>query len=189
MNSVYPFKVKTISGREGDLTRFRGQVLLIVNVASQCGFTSQYENLQKLYERYREKGFRILGFPCNDFMQQEPGDEQAVLEFCQKNYQVDFDLFSKVKILKPEPHPLYQALQEEKILPGPVQSLKSAVFKVFKIFWSLGKNGRILKPHEVQWNFHKFLIDKSGRPVSHFSSEADPLDPVLTHRIEEELEA
>ena len=145
---VYEYDVKLITGEEISLETYRGQVLLIVNTASKCGFTPQYTELQKLYERYKEKGFVILGFPCNQFMAQEPGDDLEISGFCRMNYGVTFPMFSKIKVKGNEIHPLYNYLSNE--APG------------------------VLGSTAVKWNFTKFLVDKKGLPVKRYSPQTKP---------------
>jgi len=148
--SIYDFKVKTMEGTEKSLADYRGQVLLIVNTASHCGFTPQYAGLEKLYERYKSRGFIILAFPANDFKDQEPGDDSTIKQFCELTYKTSFPLFSKVSVRGPQMAPLYQYLTTES-----------------------GFNGGIT------WNFNKFLVDRQGRVIARFDSRTDPMDPQL----------
>jgi glutathione peroxidase len=146
--SVYPFKAKTIGGKEIPLSDYQGRALLIVNVASKCGFTPQYEGLEKLYEKYKDRGFDVLGFPCNQFGSQEPGSEAEIKSFCDLNFGVKFPLFAKIEVNGPGAHPLYKYLTSEK--PG------------------------ILGTEAIKWNFTKFLIDKKGEPVKRYGSADKP---------------
>jgi glutathione peroxidase len=146
--SVYPFKAKTINGKEISLQDYQGKALLIVNVASKCGFTPQYEGLEKLYKKYKDRGFEILGFPCNQFGAQEPGSEADIQSFCSLTYGVDFPMFSKVDVNGANAHPLYKYLTMEK--PG------------------------ILGTEAIKWNFTKFLIGKNGEPVKRYGSADKP---------------
>lgn len=146
--SVYPFKAKTIDGKEISLQDYQGKALLIVNVASKCGYTPQYEGLEKLYKKYKDQGFEILGFPCNQFGAQEPGSEADIQSFCSLTYGVDFPMFSKVDVNGANAHPLYKYLTTEK--PG------------------------ILGTEAIKWNFTKFLIDKNGEPVKRYASADKP---------------
>jgi len=145
---VYTFKVKTIDGKETSLQDYQGKVLLIVNVASKCGFTPQYEGLEKLYKKYKDQGLEILGFPCNQFGAQEPGTEADIQSFCSLTYGVDFPMFSKIDVNGTNAHPLYKYLTTEK--PG------------------------ILGTEAIKWNFTKFLIDKQGEPVKRYGSADKP---------------
>ncbi len=138
------------------LCQFSGKVLLIVNTASECGYTPQYEGLEKLYRRYRDKGFAILGFPANDFGAQEPGSNKEIAQFCQVNYDITFPMFTKTSVVGANANPLYRELA--------------------------AKTGK--PPH---WNFHKYLIDKSGEPVAAFESAVEPEDARLTAQIEKLL--
>ena len=145
---IYDFKVTTITGQEQSLSNYRGKVLLIVNVASACAFTPQYEGLQKLYEQYKEEGFEILAFPCNQFREQESGSHQAIQEFCKLNYGVTFPLFAKIEVNGIHTHPLYAYLKEE----------------------AKGLFGS----RAVKWNFTKFLIDSEGRVLSRYAPASSP---------------
>ncbi|HVZ79265.1 MAG TPA: glutathione peroxidase [bacterium] len=146
--SIHPFQAKTIDGKEIALSQYRGKALLIVNVASRCGFTPQYEGLEALYKKYKDRGFEILGFPCNQFGSQEPGTETEIKQFCDLNYGVTFPLFAKIDVNGPNAHPLYKYLTSEK--PG------------------------ILGTEAIKWNFTKFLIGKDGEPVKRYASAATP---------------
>lgn len=150
------FEAKRLSGPVEALSQYEGQVLLIVNTASQCGFTPQYEGLQALYERYRERGFQVLGFPSNDFKEQEPGGDAEIGAFCRANYGVEFPMFSKVAVLGEAAHPLYAWLQSR---DAPVGGA-------------------------VEWNFQKYLADRSGRVVARFSPRTEPLAGEITGEIE-----
>ena len=186
--SLHKINVKAISGEEQALSRFEGKVLLIVNVASQCGFTPQYLALQKLYEKYRDKGFRILAFPSNDFGRQEPAENKEIEKFCVKNFGISFHLFSKVRVLGPKQSPLYRYLQECDLVAVGKTGIKAKIMQ-FLAGMLLKIRGDVApKPNEVRWNFHKFLIDKKGFPVARYSSEIEPDSPLLVKRLEEELQ-
>lgn len=146
--TVYDFSAQTIDGSEKPLADYQGKVLLIVNVASKCGFTPQYDGLQKLYDDYKSQGLEILGFPCNQFMSQEPGNEDDIKNFCRLNYGVSFDMFKKIDVNGGNAHPLYQYLVEK--LPG-----------------LMGLKG-------IKWNFTKFLIDRHGNPVKRYAPNTEP---------------
>jgi glutathione peroxidase len=147
---------RRLTGSEEPLSRYRGEVLLIVNTASECGYTPQYAGLQTLYERYREDEFSVLGFPSNDFGEQEPGDDRQIGAFCKSNYGVEFPMFSKVRVLGADAHPVYAYLTS---LPKPVGG-------------------------PVEWNFQKYLVDRSGNVVARFESETEPDDPALVAAVE-----
>ena len=146
--TVYPFKVKTIDGKDKTLGAYKGKIILIVNVASKCGFTPQYEGLEKLYEKYKAKGFVILGFPCNQFLSQEPGTDAEIKAFCSTKYNVTFPLFDKIEVNGDNAHPLYKFLKKAE--PDPEGKL------------------------EIGWNFNKFLIDRKGHPLKRFVSKQTP---------------
>jgi len=146
--NIYDFKARTINGQEVSLSDYRGKVLLIVNVASRCGFTPQYRGLEELYERFGKSGFEVLGFPCNQFGKQEPGTDSEIRGFCDLQYGVRFPLFSKVDVNGPGTHPLYEFLKKAK--PG------------------------FLGTKRIKWNFTKFLIDRNGRPLKRYSPQTTP---------------
>jgi len=148
MTSIYSFSARTLGGEEVSLDRYRGKVLLIVNTASECGFTPQYAGLQKLYETYAGRDFEILGFPCNQFGKQEPGDATQIGSFCEKNYGVSFPMFDKIDVNGANAHPLYRYLTGE--APG-----------------LLGLEG-------IKWNFTKFLVSRDGTVVKRFAPVTKP---------------
>ena len=148
MKTIYDFKVKTIQGEETTLEQYKGNVLLIVNVASKCGFTPQYDGLEALYKKYKDKGVVVLGFPCNQFRSQEPGTEKEIQNFCRVNFGVTFPMFSKLNVNGDDTHPLYVYLKSEQ--PG------------------------ILGSEIIKWNFTKFLVDKKGKVVDRFGSSTKP---------------
>ena len=148
--TVYDFSAKTITGEEKALEFYKGKVLLIVNVASKCGFTPQYKGLQTLYETYKERGFEILGFPCNQFGGQEPGTEEEITSFCELNYGVSFPMFAKVDVKGDHAHPLFTYITEQ--APG------------------------ILGMKAVKWNFTKFLIGRDGKVIKRFAPQTKPED-------------
>src|SRR4028118_1449453 len=143
--AVLNFKMKSLTGKEVDLSKYEGKVVLMVNVASKCGFTPQYKGLQELHEKYAAQGLTILGFPANDFGQQEPGSEEEIDVFCQRNYGVEFDMFSKISVKGPQQADLYRYLTSEKTNP------KFA--------------------GEVKWNFEKFLIGRDGQVIARYGSK------------------
>jgi glutathione peroxidase len=161
MATIHDFKAKDITGTERSLSEFAGKVLLVVNVASKCGFTPQYKGLQALYERYRERGFQVLGFPTNDFMHQEPGTDAEIQSFCSLTYGVTFPLFAKITVKGKETHPLYAFLTDKKTNPR--------------------FGGKIT------WNFNKFLVDRSGNVVGRFDSKDEPLGDKIPREVEDAL--
>jgi|TARA_B100000315_G_scaffold219908_1_gene222161 glutathione peroxidase len=187
MVEIYDIKVKTLEGRSTDLAEYRGRVLLIVNVASRCGFTHQYRSLKALHAKYQLRGFCVLGFPCNDFLNQEPGSLAEIRDFCESDYGVQFDLFEKIRIRGSDAHPLYQALESSTLTVVSQGGIKSKLFRVFRFLMFLRSEGRAPKDGDVEWNFHKFLIDRKGNPVVHFASDCDPLDPNVIGCVEREL--
>jgi glutathione peroxidase len=152
---LYDFTMKTIDGKDRSLAEYKGKVLLVVNVASFCGYTPQYKDLEEVYEKYKEKGFIILGFPANNFGKQEPGTDEEIKTFCETNYKVTFDLFSKISVKGDDQHPLYQYITKDSPFPG-----------------------------DVKWNFQKYLVDKKGNIVAKYSSRVKPTDKEVIQQIE-----
>jgi glutathione peroxidase len=148
MDVIYTIPLKTIDGKEADLSEYADKVMLIVNTASKCGFTGQYKGLQELYDKYMDKGFIVLGFPCNQFNHQEPGDESEISKFCELNYGVTFPMFSKIDVNGENAHPLFQELKRR--APG------------------------ILGTEAVKWNFTKFLVAKPAGTIKRFASATSP---------------
>ncbi|MDQ1610107.1 MAG: glutathione peroxidase [Pyrinomonadaceae bacterium] len=159
--SVYDFTLKNSKGKDVKLEEFRGQVVMLVNVASKCGYTPQYEGLQKIYERYKGQGFTILGFPANNFGAQEPGTDEEIQEFCRLNYGVTFPVFSKISVKGDDKHPLYKYLTEKESNPE--------------------------FAGEIKWNFNKFLVGRDGRILARFDSGDKPEDAKVTQAIEQAL--
>jgi glutathione peroxidase len=148
MATLYQHQLNSIDGQETTLEAYRGKVLLLVNTASKCGFTPQYHGLEALYEKYRDRGLVVLGFPCNQFRNQEPGDEAEIREFCSTRYEVSFPMFAKLEVNGEHAHPLYEQIKRE--APG--------------IFGSTS----------IKWNFTKFLVDRNGRVVRRFAPKTPP---------------
>lgn len=163
VNSPLDFKLKTITGDDVDLAQYKGQVALLVNVASECGLTPQYAGLQKLYDEKKDMGFVVLGFPCNQFGGQEPGSNQEIAQFCSSNYKVSFPLFSKLEVNGQNAAPLYRYLTSLDTKPQ-------------------GKGN-------IFWNFEKFLVGKSGQVVARFEPNVEPDAPEVLAAIERELAA
>ena len=177
-DSVYDIPVKSIDGRETTLAEYRGEVLLVVNVASKCGLTPQYEGLQKLYEHKHAAGLEVLGFPANDFMGQEPGSETEIATFCSTQYAVNFPLFAKISVVGPQQHALYRQL----IAAVPQAEGGDGMRK------SLVGYGITPNPGpEVLWNFEKFLIARDGSVVGRFTPDVTADDPRLLAAVEREL--
>ncbi len=185
--NIYDFEARSIAGEVSGLGKYQGRVLLIVNVASDCGFTPQYSGLQKLYEQYRDQGLSILAFPSNDFGAQEPGSDEEIKNFCQKNFNVTFDLFSKVPVLGPPKLDLYQYLYNCDLKHQGGEGFRSQIFGLVKWVLYRLKGKWVPEKNEAQWNFHKFLIGKNGIPVASFLSEVTPDSSLLIQKLEEEL--
>jgi glutathione peroxidase len=148
--TVHSYRVKNAMGQEIDLASYKGKVLLIVNTASRCGFTPQYKGLEELYRQYHQKGLEILAFPCNQFGQQEPGNETEILSFCEMNYQTTFPIMAKIDVNGDSADPLFQFLKEQS--PG------------------------LLGTQLIKWNFTKFLVDKTGKPIHRYAPQTTPMD-------------
>jgi len=177
--AIQDVPLKTIKGEDAKLGDYAGKVLLLVNVASKCGLTPQYEALEKLYKDYKDKGVVVMGFPANNFGAQEPGTESEIQDFCTTNYGVDFPMFSKISVKGDDQHPLYQKLTSER----PTKTFKDDVFvERMKGYGIVAE-----KEEDVLWNFEKFLIGKDGKVADRFSPDITPDDPIITKAIEAEL--
>lgn len=170
---IYEYSVRNIRGENIPLAQYKGKVVIVVNTASKCGFTPQYDGLQKLYDKYREQGLVILGFPCNQFGEQEPGTNQEVETFCQLNYGVTFPLFDKIEVLGENKLPLFAYLTESKSFEG--FDVTTASGRMLNAYFQ-EKMPERLSGDEIKWNFTKFLIDREGRVVARMESPVDPLD-------------
>lgn len=160
--TVYQFTMDSITGEAVPLSGYKGQVLVIVNTASKCGLTPQYADLEKFYQEYHDQGLEILGFPANNFLKQEPGTDEEIMAFCEKNYGVSFPMFSKISVKGKDQHPLYQFLTSEEL------------------------NGHM--DEDVSWNFQKFLINKKGEVVAAVSPKTSIYDPEVVAQIKQLLE-
>jgi glutathione peroxidase len=178
MTPLQQIPLKTIDQQPASLADYQGKVALVVNTASKCGLTPQYAGLESLYTRLRERGFVVLGFPSNDFGGQEPGSNEDIASFCSTQYDVDFPLFSKIKVVGPQKHPLYATL----IAQLPKARDSEALREKLK-----GYNMTPNPEPEVLWNFEKFLIARNGEPVARFSPDMAPDDATLVAAIEREL--
>lgn len=179
MTAIQQIPLKTIRGGDATLADYAGKVLLVVNVASKCGLTPQYEGLEKLYKEYQDRGLVVLGFPANDFKEQEPGTSEEIETFCTTNYGVDFPMFEKLVATGPDKHPLYAALTKavpEKV--GDAQLWRDRL---------KGYGIEATEDPEVLWNFEKFLIDREGNVVGRFSPQVAPDDQTLVSAIEKAL--
>jgi glutathione peroxidase len=150
MSKFHDITCQTITGKDQPLSTYKDNVLLIVNTASKCGFTPQFQGLEQLYKQFHEKGFEVLGFPCNQFGSQDPGSHEEILNFCQTNYHITFPMFAKIDVNGPNAHPLYQHLKNE--APG------------------------LLGSEAIKWNFTKFLVDKNGHVRERFAPTTKPED-------------
>lgn len=150
MTDIYSFEAVDIKGNNVKLADYRGKVVLIVNTASKCGFTPQFAGLEKLYEKFRDRGFAVLGFPCNQFGKQDPGSNDQIEEFCQLNYGVSFPMFAKIDVNGPDAHPLFQHLKTK--APG------------------------IFRSENIKWNFTKFLVDRQGQVIARYAPLTKPED-------------
>lgn len=148
MSNFHSYSARLLSGDPISLSQFRDQVVLVVNVASQCGFTPQYQGLQALYDRYKDRGFAVLGFPCNQFGQQEPGGADQIQTFCESKYAITFPLFEKINVNGPDAHPLYVWLKQEK--------------------------SGLLGTRAIKWNFTKFLLGRDGEVIGRYGSTTKP---------------
>lgn len=178
--SIYEIPVKTIDGKETTLADYKGKTLLIVNVASKCGLTPQYEGLEKVYEEYKDKGFEVLGFPANNYLAQEPGTEEEIKDFCSTNYNVQFQLFSKISTKGDDQHPLYKYLTSE---------AKSADISNGDGFEEklAGFGQKRENANDILWNFEKFLIAKDGSIAARIAPDVPAEDARVTAKIESEL--
>jgi len=179
-NDLYSIPLQRIDGETTSLAPYRGKVLLVVNVASKCGLTPQYDALEKLYTRFRESGLEILGLPANDFAGQEPGSNEEIASFCTSTFGVDFPLFSKITVTGPEKHPLYRALIAAK--PTSVGEGKQSFIEGL-VKYGISPN----KEPELLWNFEKFLVARDGQIVARFSPDTLPDAAVVVKAIEAEL--
>jgi glutathione peroxidase len=159
--AIYDAKINTLEGEPADMSEYRGKALLMVNVASKCGLTPQYKGLQELHDKYAERGFEVLGFPCNQFMGQEPGTAEEIRDFCDTNYHVQFPLFEKIDVNGANQHPLYAELEQQADADG--------------------------EAGDVKWNFEKFLVSPEGKVVARFRPQVTPEDAALVEAIEAQL--
>lgn len=171
--TIYDFKANSIDGDEISLKDYEGKVLLIVNTASKCGFTPQYADLQKLYDEYNDRGLEILGFPCNQFKEQEPGDSKEIKNFCMINYGVTFPMFEKIEVRGDNAHPLFKYLTEK----APFKGLDKE-HPIGKKLYELLSGGvpDYFEDDSIKWNFTKFLVDRNGNVVGRYEPTTSPSD-------------
>lgn len=179
MTAIQDIPLTTITGDSTSLAAYSGKVLLIVNVASKCGLTPQYEGLEALYEQYREQGLEVLGFPANNFLGQEPGSDEEIAEFCRSMYSVAFPLFSKISVVGDDQHPLYRELTRTVTTSQGDPGAHRERLKGFGIATT--------DEPEVLWNFEKFLVGRDGNIIGRFAPNLSPQDPLLVGAIEAAL--
>ena len=169
MNTIYDFKALTGKGAELDFKEFEGKVLMIVNTASKCGFTPQYDGLEALYQKYKEQGFTIVGFPCDQFAHQEPGSDAEIEEFCRLNHGVTFQLMKKTDVNGADAHPIFEYLKTQAPTEEYIGLKANAASKLFK---TISKS--VEKESDIKWNFTKFLIGRDGKVVKRFAPTTTP---------------
>lgn len=179
MTAIQDISVNTISGEPASLADHAGKVRLVVNVASQCGLTGQYEALEAIYERYQDRGFAVLGFPANNFGAQEPGSNDEIAEFCRANYSVKFPMFAKISVVGDDQHPLYAALTAA----APRAEGEPDVFREKLVGYGMTPN----QDPDILWNFEKFLIGRDGNVITRFAPTMVPDDPAIIAAIEAAL--
>lgn len=170
--SIYDYAYTSIEGNPVSMSQCKGKVVLIVNTASKCGFAPQYEGLETLYQRYRDQGFEVIGFPCNQFMDQEPGDEAAISEFCSVRYGVTFPMSAKADVRGDDAIPLFRYLTEQKGFEGMGKGIKN---KAFDMMLKARYKDRY-KDSQVKWNFTKFLVDRQGEVTARFEPVVEPAE-------------
>ena len=170
--SIYDYAYTSIEGNPVSMSDYKGKVVLIVNTASKCGFAPQYEGLEALYQRNRDQGFEVIGFPCNQFMDQEPGDEAAISEFCSVRYGVTFPMSAKADVRGDDAIPLFRYLTEQKGFEGMGKGIKNKAFDM--MLKARYKDG--YKDSQVKWNFTKFLVDRQGEVAARFEPVVEPAD-------------
>jgi glutathione peroxidase len=178
--SIHDIPVRRITGEDTKLGEYRGKVLLVVNVASKCGLTKQYESLEKLYRDYRDRGLVVAGFPANDFREQEPGSNAEIESFCTATFGVDFPLFEKITVVGEGKHPLYKELIAAQ--PKAISTSEQPFSERLK--------GHGIEPNtepEILWNFEKFIVDRAGKVTARFAPNTTPDDPALVSALEKEL--
>ncbi|UYL10764.1 glutathione peroxidase [Bdellovibrio sp. SKB1291214] len=180
MTSIYDFSMKSINGVNKNLSDFKGKVLLVVNVASQCGLTPQYQGLEKAFAKYQSQDFAVLGFPANEFEGQEPGTNSEIQDFCRANFGVTFPMFEKIIVKGKDQHPLYKYLTETE--PTAQKKAGEDFEEVLKGYGIRRENQK-----DILWNFEKFLIGRDGKIIARFAPNVTPDDPMLIQAIESAL--
>lgn len=179
-NAIFDLNLKKITGEETTLGAYKGSVLLVVNVASECGLTKQYEGLESIYEKWHEQGFEVLGFPCNEFGAQEPGTEEDIQSFCSTHFGVKFPMFSKIDVNGANRHPLYETLTT-----AHPQAVEPEGSEFYKRMESKGRGPA--QPGNILWNFEKFLIGRDGTVIQRFAPDMTPEDPLVLDAIKHAL--
>ncbi len=169
MAKIYDFKALTSKGKEIDFSQFQGKVLLIVNTASKCGFTPQFAGLEELNQKYKDKGLVIVGFPCNQFKEQDPGTDSQIEEFCQINYGVSFQIMKKIDVNGSSADPIFEYLKEQ----APTEAYNGLKAKAAKALFKTISNS-VEKDSDIKWNFTKFLISKDGNTIKRYSPTTEP---------------
>tara|TARA_R110001583_G_scaffold25217_4_gene91410 strand:+ start:14688 stop:15305 length:618 start_codon:yes stop_codon:yes gene_type:complete len=180
-DKFFDYKLKLLSGEEVPMSTYKGKVVIVVNTASKCGLTPQYEGLEAMYKKYKDQGLVVLGMPCNQFLEQEPGSSSEIAEFCQKNYGVSFPMFNKIEVRGENAHPLYKMMTSEKPFKGFDDSASGQKFKSFLS----GKFPEIYEGNGVKWNFTKFIFDREGKLVKRIEPNIAPKD--FENEVEEML--
>lgn len=171
MSTIYDYKASASNGKEIDFADFKGKVLMIINTASKCGFTPQFDGLEELNEKYRERGLVMLGFPCNQFANQDPGTDSEITKFCRVNYGVTFQMMKKIDVNGKEEHPLYTYLKEQ----APKEEVKGLKAKAATaLFSKMSKS--VEKDSDIKWNFTKFLVSRDGTRIERFAPTTEPKD-------------
>ena len=171
MAKIYDFKAQTSKGKELDFAQFEGKVLLVVNTASKCGFTPQFAGLEEMNQKYKDKGLVVIGFPCNQFKEQDPADDSKIEEFCQVNYGVTFQIMKKIDVNGPEAHPVFEYLKTV----APTEEYHGLKAKcAAALFKTISKS--VEKDSDIKWNFTKFLISRDGTVVKRYAPTTEPKD-------------
>ncbi len=171
MEKIFGFKALTSKGKEIDFKEFEGRVLLIVNTASKCGFTPQFAGLEELNQKYKDKGLVVIGFPCNQFKEQDPGSDSQIEEFCQLNYGVTFQIMKKTDVNGSDAHPIFEYLKAQ----APTEDYKGLKAKAAKALFKAISNS-VEKDSDIKWNFTKFLISKDGETIKRYAPTTEPKD-------------
>jgi glutathione peroxidase len=187
MPNLYDIPLTTLAGQPASLNQYKGNVLLIVNVASKCGLTPQYTALEQLYQQFQSRGFYVLGFPSNDFAGQEPGSEEEIAAFCSLEYPVTFPMFSKISVLGDAQHPIYRELTVAQ--PSAITDMASTWRTGLESYSERNGYPPPTQPPDLLWNFEKFLVGRDGTVLARFAPDMTPDDPRILQAVEQALEA